>query len=785
MSTQLDADIAVVEVSIAKVIGLLKVNTPDAVDLLNVIAYLAPEDIPRRLLLHGSSQMPSGGGRFAGSPRNLSDAVAELNGYGLVQIVDSSLAIHRAWQDAVRQQLTPAEREKWAVAVGRMLLHQLPREFAHRDWRWLLGLLPHAVSAIDHLEHLGVAPELTAELRGRMAALQISQGEYAAAAETLDHALSLLEGASAHKRLQGTLLNTLAVAHRELGRPSSAEKLAMQALSLHRESPLTAASWADDAISAVSSTSAVTDAQSATEKSDPNDFEVAEDLHNLGIIYHRLGWNSDAVDLLWQAYGIRQRIFGEFAWEAADVLESLFSVYITEAMTDDAITVLRRAVEVRESRGDENIETQVTKQCLELLVESKSDEDIERRSRQILELIRTEYGESHPQVSGFLRSQGVILRNLSRLDEAQRAFQEANEIEIRNFGARYFRLAGGMIDEALLHAIRGDIDAATARLRDAILVVQQAPDDERRGVLRSALAENVEDFAQHGRPLIGKILPLLGDVGIDEPEVVQYARLFVVRTYMRAGDRFLFAGDVAAAAAQYEDGFQIAILTETPVDDAYLEFRLGLVSAHAGSIEDTQAHLRNAVHLMDGPPAHNFWWLAAQCWMLVACSPEAVELVQKCVDLIRAEVREGGKLTEIEPKLRVVIPDGWYYKESITLLSPDGRANVIASAEPLDQGVTTHEYAAKQGELLHEEFPQFEEMSFNETELFGGLQGYERLFAWTPPDGEPVTQMQYYATENGRGYTATATTETKNYDDLRVTLQQAMRTLRVLRNTAD
>lgn len=108
-------------------------------------------------------------------------------------------------------------------------------------------------------------------------------------------------------------------------------------------------------------------------------------------------------------------------------------------------------------------------------------------------------------------------------------------------------------------------------------------------------------------------------------------------------------------------------------------------------------------------------------------------------------------------QLSVDVPQGWFAKESITLVAADGQANVITSSEPLDPGTTSSDYARTQGDLLQREFPGFEELSFDATRLLGDRSGYLRRFRWHPPDDRPVLQMQTYYVENGRGYTSTAT----------------------------
>jgi tetratricopeptide (TPR) repeat protein len=132
---------------------------------------------------------------------------------------------------------------------------------------------------------------------------------------------------------------------------------------------------------------------------------------------------------------------------------------------------------------------------------------------------------------------------------------------------------------------------------------------------------------------------------------------------------------------------------------------------------------------------------------------------------------EGGRMERLKRKLSADLPEGWFAKESITLLARDGQANIIASSEPLDESMDTHRYAEIQGDLLKKEFPGYKEYVFESAEIFGGNQGYVRRFEWTPPEGVPVTQVQLYYVENGRGFTATATTPSSQYERFELQLR--------------
>lgn len=117
-------------------------------------------------------------------------------------------------------------------------------------------------------------------------------------------------------------------------------------------------------------------------------------------------------------------------------------------------------------------------------------------------------------------------------------------------------------------------------------------------------------------------------------------------------------------------------------------------------------------------------------------------------------------MEQTEQTIVLPLPDGWEYKESLTVLAPDGQANVIASSEPLNPTMSTEEYASIQEDLLRTEFPGYTEFTTEDIRMKGGRDAILRRFEWKPPDGAKVTQTQLYYVDGDRAYTATATTPT-------------------------
>lgn len=125
------------------------------------------------------------------------------------------------------------------------------------------------------------------------------------------------------------------------------------------------------------------------------------------------------------------------------------------------------------------------------------------------------------------------------------------------------------------------------------------------------------------------------------------------------------------------------------------------------------------------------------------------------------------------------VPDGWVAKGSITLLAPDGQANVIASSEPLEEATDTLRYAQTQGEVLERDFPGYREVHSGPVRLLGGRRVFHRIFEWTPEEASPVTQIQVYYVEGGRAFTATATTPSSHFDAAEGTLKAVLASLRI------
>ena len=123
----------------------------------------------------------------------------------------------------------------------------------------------------------------------------------------------------------------------------------------------------------------------------------------------------------------------------------------------------------------------------------------------------------------------------------------------------------------------------------------------------------------------------------------------------------------------------------------------------------------------------------------------------------------------LNPRIDLDVPKDWQFKEQITVVhdpsATDGlNVNVIASSEQLGPGLETDAYVDSMTSKLQSEFPAFRQLQLERMNVFGGRPGWLRRFEWEPEPGLSITQLQAYYTEGERAYTATATAETKDFE---------------------
>lgn len=142
-------------------ISRLQADSPAAVGLLRLLAFLAPEPVPVALLLAGAGRASDLPGEVTtalapllGDQIAVADAVASLRRYSLITPAGAGMMLtHRLIQEIARSQLTSAA-EAWKRAAAELVDAAVPADIElPGSWSLCTALLPHARALLSPISH--------------------------------------------------------------------------------------------------------------------------------------------------------------------------------------------------------------------------------------------------------------------------------------------------------------------------------------------------------------------------------------------------------------------------------------------------------------------------------------------------------------------------------------------------------------------------------------------------------------------------------------------------------
>jgi tetratricopeptide (TPR) repeat protein len=170
----------------------LAAQSPDALQLLTLAAYLAPEPIPLTLFTTHPTQLPDPLATAAADPLAFTALTRLLRQHGLVRVESATLQLHRLLAAILRTQPHPPQ-DLPTLAV-RLLRAAVPTDDPWdnpQDWPTWRQLLPHVLVATDPHRALTGIEEDVARLLARAVTYLQSRGEAALAQPLCERALEL------------------------------------------------------------------------------------------------------------------------------------------------------------------------------------------------------------------------------------------------------------------------------------------------------------------------------------------------------------------------------------------------------------------------------------------------------------------------------------------------------------------------------------------------------------------------------------------------------------------
>ncbi|QNP75200.1 tetratricopeptide repeat protein [Streptomyces roseirectus] len=416
-------------------------TNPEALHLLQVCAYLAPEPIPRSLF--------SGAHRGAitreldvalADPMRLGRAVREIKRFSLARIDprNNSLQMHRLVQLVLLQRMTPHEQERMRLGAQSLLASADPRDpESNAQWYRYSELYPHVVAS----DAIHSADPWVRDLVHNTARYLQRFGDHDSALDftrEAHHAATELFGAEDEKTLQ--LAFWLGWILFSMGRYQEAADINRATLDVHERAlppgPTRAAQTNEshlDAIGAVAADLRVkgdfTQAlelsrrvfETATEAFGEDDACTLNAAHNLGVALRLVGRFQEAYELDRTTWELKQTLLGAeheqtlltrvgltiderelgLYRHARNRQEEVVSQYLRHLREDNAAVLhARRVLAVaRRKAGDHEA-------ALEL-------------SEQVLGVMEERFGPTHPDTIAATLGLSVDLRYTGRLERAR------------------------------------------------------------------------------------------------------------------------------------------------------------------------------------------------------------------------------------------------------------------------------------------------------------------------------------------------------------------------------
>ncbi|KAF5418653.1 MAG: Tetratricopeptide (TPR) repeat [Candidatus Methanocomedens sp.] len=339
-------------------------------DLLNLCAFLAPDDIPVELLNSGVQYLPESLSAVAGDPLAFDDAVDPLRRYSLVEITAETISVHRLVQAVTRDRLDGDEWKKWAEAAVRIVNKAFPFDSIDvRTWPVCSRLLPHALAAAEHAEALDIAPDSTGRLLNQTGVYLKGHAQFAEAKGMHERALAIYEAEYGPDHPDvATNVNNLGLVLQALGDMEGAKKMFERAL-------------------------VICEAEYG-----PDHPQVAIYVNNLGLVLKAIGDMEAAKKMHERALAIYEAEYGPDHPDVATNVSNLGLVLKALGDMEGAKKMFERALAIDESTyGPDHPDVAIDVNNLGFVLEALGDMEGAKKMCERARSIFSEYlGKDHP-----------------------------------------------------------------------------------------------------------------------------------------------------------------------------------------------------------------------------------------------------------------------------------------------------------------------------------------------------------------------------------------------------
>lgn len=442
-----------------------------AVELLQILVYYAPDDIPRLIMPHDDSL----------GEIDLDDLLGLLASYSLINLTEESISIHRIMRKVTLADPLYRDIQEMARDTAlTWLANSLPSgpEYNTDSWPLWRRLIPHIQALANSYPETGALFPL-GDVLSLAGIFLRSQGSPAQAQPFAVRALAVIEAAHGSDHPEtASMMAHLANNYRALGRADEAVSLEERALAIVETAH------------------------------GPDHPVVAALLDNLGRSLRALGRANESVPLQERALVITEKVCGPSHPDLADRLQNLAASFRELGRVGEAVPLEERALAITEkAHGPYHpiVATRLGNLAATFYELGRIREAMLLHSR-ALAIVKAAYGPDHPVVATVMGNLGVILCELERVDEALPLLQRALEISEETHGQSHPDVVTRLAALARAFREQGRVDKALA-LEVQALTIAEAIHGPDHPMVATLLGNLSVSFGKLNRPR--EVVPLL------------------------------------------------------------------------------------------------------------------------------------------------------------------------------------------------------------------------------------------------------------------------------------
>ncbi len=539
-------------------------------DLLRLCAFLAPDNIPKPLLVAGAERLPEPLASAVKTPLEFDGAVAAPKRYSLLTVANDSISVHRLVQAVVRDQLPEKERKRWAEAAVQLVNDAFPQEGLDvRTWPECSLLLPHAIAAAGHAEGLGAAKKETQHLLNQAGLYLNGRAEFKVAEALYERALLIAEIVYGREHQEvATIINNLGGVLKDMGDITGAKELYERALKIDEKTlgsdhPNVARDTNNlglvlqDMGDLEGAKELYERALKIDEKTLGSDHPtVAIRVNNLGGVLKDMGDLEGAKLHLERALKIDEKALGPDHPNAATIANNLGMVLKDMGDLEGAKLHLERALKIDEKAlGPDHPNVAIRVNNLGMVLKDMGDlEGAKLHLERALKIDEKALGPDHPQVAIYANNLGTILQDMGDLAGAKELYERALKIGEKVYGPDHPHVATCANNLGLALKDMGDLAGAKELYERALKIGEKAygPDHPQVAIYANNLGMVLQDMGDlaGANELFERALKIdEKTLGPDHPQVANYAN--------NLGNVLQDMGDLASAKELFERALKI------------------------------------------------------------------------------------------------------------------------------------------------------------------------------------------------------------------------------------